>query len=138
MAQLFRLDSCCAATCCSFVVAWAKRVHDVIQAATGCMMVSTPVPAGAQYAEADGLHEVLIYPTTVELVGGAQDGSVATPSFSVDLDALRGVLDKVVDFGWEAHGHSETETPNVWLEGSHAGHNVLLRVLAFAPGTRSL
>ncbi|MEK6233804.1 MAG: hypothetical protein N2C14_03745, partial [Planctomycetales bacterium] len=108
-------------------------LHEVIQAATCCMLVSTPVPAGVQYAEEDGLHEVLVYPTPVELMGGAQDGRVATPSFSVDLDALRGVLDKIVDFGWEAHGHSETETPHVWLEGSHAGHNVLLRVLAFAP-----
>ncbi|MEK6236391.1 MAG: hypothetical protein N2C14_16920, partial [Planctomycetales bacterium] len=47
-------------------------LHDVIQAATGCMTVSTSVPAGAQYAEADGLYEVLVYPTPVELMGGAQ------------------------------------------------------------------
>ncbi|MEK6238368.1 MAG: hypothetical protein N2C14_26930 [Planctomycetales bacterium] len=44
-------------------------LHDVIQAATGCMMVSTSVPAGAQCAEADGLHEILFYPTPVELMG---------------------------------------------------------------------
>ncbi|MEK6235780.1 MAG: hypothetical protein N2C14_13815, partial [Planctomycetales bacterium] len=96
---------------------------EVIEAAIACMMVSAPVPPGVQYAEEDGLHEVLVYPTPM---GGAQDGGTATPSFSVDLEAFRGVLDKVVDFGWEAHGHSETETPHVWLEGSHAGHNVLL------------
>ncbi|MEK6233633.1 MAG: hypothetical protein N2C14_02890, partial [Planctomycetales bacterium] len=69
-------------------------LHDVIQAATGCMTVSTSVPAGAQYAEADGLYEVLVYPTPVELMGGAQDGGTATPSFSVDLEAFRAVLDK--------------------------------------------
>ncbi|MEK6238921.1 MAG: hypothetical protein N2C14_29755 [Planctomycetales bacterium] len=56
---------------------------------TNCMMVSTPVPASAQYAEADGLYEVLVYPTPVELMGGAQDGGTATPSFSADLAALR-------------------------------------------------
>ncbi|MEK6234551.1 MAG: hypothetical protein N2C14_07550, partial [Planctomycetales bacterium] len=106
---------------------------EVIEAAIACMMVSAPVPPGVQYAEEDGLHEVMLYPTPVELMGGAQDGGTATPSFSVDLEAFRGVLDEVVDFGWEAHGHSETETPHVWLEGSHAGHNVLIRVLAFAP-----
>ncbi|MEK6238190.1 MAG: hypothetical protein N2C14_26040 [Planctomycetales bacterium] len=108
-------------------------LHDVIQAATGCMTVSTPVPAGAQYAEENGLHEVLLYPTPVELMGGAQDGGLATPSFSVDLEAFRGVLDKVVDFGWDAHGDPEHAVPHVWLEGSHAGNNVLLRVLAFPP-----
>ncbi|MEK6235233.1 MAG: hypothetical protein N2C14_11000 [Planctomycetales bacterium] len=51
-------------------------------------MVSAPVPAGAQCAEADGLHEILFYRTPVELVGGG----MATPSFSVDLDTLRDVL----------------------------------------------
>ncbi|MEK6236392.1 MAG: hypothetical protein N2C14_16925 [Planctomycetales bacterium] len=57
---------------------------------------------------------------------------MVTPSFSVDLAAFRAVLDKVVDFGWDAHGDPEHAVPYVWLEGSHAGHDVLIRVLAFA------
>ncbi|MEK6239225.1 MAG: hypothetical protein N2C14_31290 [Planctomycetales bacterium] len=44
------------------------------------------------------------------------------------------MLDEVVDFGWEAHGDPEHAVPYVWLEGTHAGHDVLIRVLAFAPG----
>ncbi|MEK6233299.1 MAG: hypothetical protein N2C14_01155 [Planctomycetales bacterium] len=33
-------------------------LHEIIQAAIACMMVSAPVPPGVQYAEEDGLHEV--------------------------------------------------------------------------------
>ncbi|MEK6233737.1 MAG: hypothetical protein N2C14_03410 [Planctomycetales bacterium] len=97
------------------------------------MMVSTPVPAGAQHADGGWIARDFALSHARGTHGRAQDG-MATPSFSVDLEALRGVLGKVVDFGWEAHGHSETEIPHVWLEGSHAGHDVLIRVLAFAPG----
>ncbi|MEK6235598.1 MAG: endonuclease/exonuclease/phosphatase family protein [Planctomycetales bacterium] len=42
-------------------------LHEVIRAVTCCMMVSTHAPAGAQCAEADGLHEVLVYPTLAAL-----------------------------------------------------------------------
>ncbi|MEK6238513.1 MAG: hypothetical protein N2C14_27660 [Planctomycetales bacterium] len=108
-------------------------LHDLVAAATACMTVSAPGPAGVRYREEDGFYELMLYPTPVELVGGADDGSMVSPLFSVDLEQLRGVMDRVVDFGWEAHGHPGHDGPHVWLEGSQAGHDVLLRVLAFAP-----
>ena len=89
-------------------------------------------PLGLRYREEDGFWEITIYPTPVELVGGAHDGEVVAPGFSLDLEGLRSLFERIDDVGWSALG-SPSEPPNVWIEGLYLGNEILLRVLAHAP-----
>jgi hypothetical protein len=90
-------------------------------------------PLGILYRVEDGFWEVDIFPTPVELVGGAEDGAVVSPAYSLDLEHLRSVIGRVEDFGWNALGRAEGGGPFVWIEGNYQGHALLLRVLAQAP-----
>ncbi len=75
-----------------------------------------------------------MFPNSVELVGGAEDGAVVNPLFSIDLDQLRSAFDRVDDFGWNAFGWNDGDGPFIWVEGVHLGRPVFLRVLAEDPG----
>jgi hypothetical protein len=81
----------------------------------------------------DGFWEVWIYPTPVELVGGAHDGEVVVAGFHLDLEQLRLQFDSVVAFGWNALGLNWPEGPHVAIEGVFQGREVYLQVLAFPP-----
>src|SRR4051812_37831212 len=90
-------------------------------------------PLRLRYREEDGFWEVWIYPTSVELVGGAHDGAVVLPDFSLDLEQLRSAFDSIRDFGWNALGLNDAEGPYVYVEGAYQGREVYLQVLAQAP-----
>ena len=89
---------------------------------------------GLRFLEDDGAWEVLVYPLPVELVGGAHDGAVATPGFSLDVEALRSAFTRVDDLTWNAAtvGPGD-EGPYLSVEGEYRGRAVWLRVLALAP-----
>jgi hypothetical protein len=76
---------------------------------------------------------VVVYLQSVELVGGAEDGEIVSPGFSLDLDGLRGVFDQVHDFAWLAVDLNSDEGSYVSIEGVYQGHEVLVQVLAYAP-----
>jgi hypothetical protein len=78
------------------------------------------------------LWEVMVYPTPVELVGGALDGQVVAPGFCLDIEGLRSLFEQVTDSGWDALG-SPAGGPHVWIEGTCQGHAVFLQVFAHAP-----
>lgn len=90
-------------------------------------------PLGILYGEKDGYWEVDIYPTPVELIGGAEDGAVVSPAFSLDLESVRAAFEQVEDFGWTTIGWPDGNGPFVWIKGSYQGHELLLRILAQAP-----
>lgn len=90
-------------------------------------------PLGILYRVEDGFWEVDIFPTPVELVGGAEDGAVVSPAYSMDLEHLRSLIGRVDDFGWNALGRPDGGGPFVWIEGNYQGQNILLRILAQAP-----
>jgi hypothetical protein len=85
------------------------------------------------YRAEDGFWEVDIYPIPVELVGGAADGAVVTPAFSLDLERLRTAFTRIDDFGWSVLGWADGHGPFVWIEGLCQGRGLFLRVLAHAP-----
>src|SRR4051794_2367031 len=92
---------------------------------------------GLRYRRADEAWDVLVYLLPVEMVGGAHDGGVAAPGFSLDLSALRSAFTRVDGLGWDAHGTDEPNAdsgPCVWVRGEFAEREVWLRVLAYAPG----
>jgi hypothetical protein len=88
---------------------------------------------GCRYGVEDGFVHVLVYPTPVELVGGATDGAVVDADFSLDLEQLRKLFDQVADFGWRALGHHDPGGPHVWVEGVYRGRETLVQIMAVAP-----
>jgi hypothetical protein len=90
-------------------------------------------PLGLRYREEEGFWEVWIYPTPVEVVGGADDGEVLMPGFWLDLEQFRQEFDAVVAFGWNSLGLSWPEGPHVSIEAVFRGREVYLQVLACAP-----
>src|SRR5690349_20532387 len=77
--------------------------------------------------------QVWIYPTPVELVGGAHDGERVVPGFRLDLELLRQEFDSIVASGWDARSLSWPEGPHVSIEGIFRGREVYLQVLTYAP-----
>ena len=92
-------------------------------------------PLGFRWLEEDQFWEVIIYPTPVELIGGAVDGELVAPGFSLDLWALPSVFDEVIDVIWRAHsfGPLDPDGPYISIEGVFQGHHLCLRVLSEAP-----
>ncbi len=109
-------------------------LDDLVEAVAGKMTdESGPGTLGSRYREEDGCWEILIYPMPVELVGGAEDGGIVAPGFSLDLDGLRSLFERVDDFSWQSLGLSDSEGPHVSIEGVYQGHEIYLQVLAYAP-----
>ena len=116
------------------VPAW---LEPLVQAAASSMTPHGPAgPLGLRYRQVDGVWDVLAYALPVEMVGGAHDGGVAAPGFSLDLRALQAAFTRVDALGWDAHGTGPAGAeggPCVSVEGEFAGRKVWLRVLAYAP-----
>ena len=81
--------------------AWLNSLVEVVADATTSQGV--PGPLGFRYSEEDGFWDVLVYPLPVELVGGAHDGGVVSPCFSLDLEEVRAAFTRVDDVAWNAH-----------------------------------
>jgi len=110
---------------------WVKQV---VEAVAEHMTADSPMgPLGYRYGQDEGFWEIDVYATPVELIGGAVDGEVVVPGFSLDLEGLRAAFEVITDFGWQSLGFSQTEGPRVWIEGTFRGKELLLQVLAYAP-----
>ena len=74
-------------------------------------------------------------PTPAELVGGAEDGAVVFPGFSLDVQGLSTAFEELVGVCWQAQplGPHGQEGPYLSFEGVYDGHDVWLRVLGEAP-----
>ena len=113
--------------------AWLTALVEVV---AGCMEAHSPMGAlGWRYHEDDEFVELVVYPTSVELVGGEHNGAIVLPGFSLDMQALQGVFEHVTDLHWHAQGGGpdDNDGPHLSLEGTYQGHLVWLRVLAEAP-----
>ena len=110
---------------------WLSALREAVG---GCVGADSPMgPLGLRYREEEGLWEVWLYPTPVELVGGRHDGEVVVPGFSLDLEQLRACFETVVALSWDALGLNCPEGPHVAIEGVFLGREVCLQVLAYAP-----
>lgn len=108
---------------------WLEALLDVV---AGSMESQGPQETlGFRYGEEDGVWEVFVYPTPVELVGGDLDGAIVSPGFFIDLEEVRSALDRVVAVQWLASDLSEAS--EVLIEGVYDGHGVVLHILAEAP-----
>jgi len=112
-------------------------IESLVDSISDCIEADTPMgPLGYRYRVDEGFAEVAVYPTPVELVGGAQDGEVVLPIFSLDLKQFLSVFSVVT------HVHFRTGTLNpydevgihVSIEGEYKGQEVWLLILADPPG----
>ena len=82
--------------------AWMETLVEVISA---CVEAQSPMgPLGYRYLAQGDPCELLVYPTPVELVGGAEDGAVVLPGFSLDLHVLLAHFDRVEACQWSPNG----------------------------------
>jgi len=106
----------------------------LLEAVSASLEPESPMgPLALRSGEEEGFWEVDVYPSPVELLGGADDGALAFPPFSLDLEQLRVTFARIDSTGWNSFGWYDEEGPFVWIEGSFQGHDVFLRVLAQAP-----
>jgi hypothetical protein len=108
---------------------------ELVEGVAGCMEAHSLMgPLGWRYHEDEELVELVIYPTPVELVGGEHDGTIVIPGFSLDVQALQAVFERVTALDWHTHDVGPNDDgPHISLEGTYQGHAVWLRVLAEAP-----
>ncbi len=98
------------------------------------MTADSPMgPLGYRYGEEEGYWDVDVYPTPIELVGGASDGEVVVPGFALDVDKLRATFDRIEALVWHSLGFPHDEGPRLVVEGVYQGREVFLQVLACAP-----
>ena len=107
---------------------------NLIESVAGNLTGDSPAgPLGMRYREEDDFWEISIYPTPVELLGGAHDGEIVIPGFSLDIEGLRSVFAEIRDMGWNSLGLLGNEGPYVWVEGIFQGHEVYVQILADSP-----
>jgi hypothetical protein len=108
----------------------------LVDAAGDCMEVHCECgPLAFRWGSDRDLWEVRIYYAPGEAVGGADDGAMLAPGFTLDLTRLTSVFDKLTEVCWRSHsfGPHDQEGPHVSMEGVYQGHHVWLQVLAEAP-----
>jgi hypothetical protein len=110
---------------------WLESLRDAV---ASCIECESPMgPLGLRYFQEEGFWEGLVFPTPVELVGGACDGEVVVPDFWLDLEWLREQFESISDLGWNALGLNAPEGPYINVAGIFRGREVFLQVLAYAP-----
>lgn len=91
-------------------------------------------PLAWHFWQEEELHHLLLYPTTVRFVGGAQDGQEGLPGFSLDVLAVISLFEQVEAVIWTTQGLApDDEGPRVSIEGLYQGRDVWLRILAEPP-----
>jgi hypothetical protein len=109
-------------------------LDNLVETVAGNMeAISAMGPLVFRYGEEEGFWEVILYPSPVELVGGAVDGEVVAPGFTLDLEGLRSAFEKIDAFSWNSIGFHDGERPYIAIEGEIQGQHVYLQVLAYAP-----
>lgn len=114
--------------------AWMETLVDIV---ANCMEPHGALgPLGYRWRNEADQWEIWVYPTPAELVGGADDGAVVLPGFSLDVQQLSSAFEDIEDVRWQAHpfGPHDTEGEHVSFEGVYNGHGVWLLVLSHAPG----
>jgi hypothetical protein len=111
---------------------WLTSLVDVVGS---CMEAHSPQgPLAFRWGEEEGFWEVMVYPTPGEVVGGADDGALLVPGFSLDVQELTAVFEEVVAVHWrsQSFGPHDDVGPHIAVEGVFQGHQVYLQVLAEA------
>jgi hypothetical protein len=85
-----------------------------------CLELNSPGGMSWRFVEDD--HLLIIAPSTIEMVGGRDDGESIFPSFHLDVGDLAGVFDEPPQISWS------TREQTVSLEGKIAGKDAWIEV----------
>jgi hypothetical protein len=111
--------------------AWMEELVETVAAV---MTAYGPIgPLGLRYGEEAGWWDIFVYPLPLEMIGGAHDGGLAAPNFTLELQGLLSAFARVDGITWSAHGVETDDSPCICVEGLYQGQAIRLRVLAFAP-----
>ena len=113
----------------------STRLQALVEAVASCMEAHSAMGAmGWRYLEDDAFVERVVYATPVELVAGEYDGAIVMPGFSLDVQALQEVFERITALQWHVQGFGpgDDDGPHLSIEGTYQGHHVWLRVLAEA------
>ena len=112
-------------------------LHELISHITeGVEATDVSASLGCRYRrdeEEGGAWEVLMYLRPVEIVGGAADGEVVTPGFTLDLQHVCSAFGRIDELKWDALGSPDGDGPQVSVEGLYGSEPVLLHIAARAP-----
>ena len=112
---------------------WLASLIDIV---ADCMEPHNELgPLAFRWGNEDDYWVIVVYPAPAELVGGAADGAVVSPGFSLDVQRLSTVLEELVAVHWQAHtfGPEDQDGPYISFEGVYCGHEVYLQILSVAP-----
>lgn len=108
----------------------------LVDAVGNCMEVHCAAgPLAFRWGSEDDFWEVMVYCAPGEAVGGAEDGAVLVPGFSLDVSELMSIFEELRDSHWQSHsfGPHGHKGSHISIEGVFQGHHVYLQVLAEAP-----
>lgn len=119
------------ATSLQWITDLAKRVLDEI------LPIDPLAPVGCHHflnAES-AQHEITLFVSKTEVVGGADDGRLHDSRFCLDLNGIYGMFELVTDFRWQTSrvGQEDELGAHIAIEGVYLGNPVSLRILAEAP-----
>ena len=112
---------------------WLESLVDVI---AECMEPHNVMgPLAFRWRNENDHWEITVYPTPAELIGGAEDGAVVSPGFSLDVQNLSTLFEELVDVRWQAQafGPNDHLGQHISVEGVYYGHEIYLQVLSEAP-----
>jgi hypothetical protein len=92
-------------------------------------------PLAFRWRQEGDFWEIAVYYTPGEVIGGAEDGAVIVPGFSLHLQELISAFEKVTGASWcsQSFGPHDSRGAHISIEGVYQGHEVWLQVLAEAP-----
>ena len=116
----------------SYQPAWMESIIDVV---ANCMEPHGELALGYRWRNEDDYWEIWVYPTPAELVGGAADGTVVSPGFSLDVQGVSTSFEELEAVQWRAQpfGPHDQDGEHLSFEGVYDGHDVWLLVLSQAP-----
>ena len=113
--------------------AWMESLIEIV---ANCMEpISELGPLAYRWCNEDDHWEIWVYPAPAELVGGAGDGAVVSPGFSLDIQELSSAFEELEDVRWQAQafGPHDQVGRNLSFEGVYKGRGIWLLVLSEAP-----
>lgn len=92
-------------------------------------------PVGCHYSFHEDMHEISLFVSSTEVVGGANDGQRINSRFVVDVIDLVTLLDELDSITWQAHLIDEEDDlgPHLSIGGVYKGERVWLRILSETP-----
>ena len=112
-----------------------EPLEQLIQTISDCLEAHSEMRLGFRYWEEDDVTQLMVHPLSVELIGGADDGSILLPGFSLDIHSLAIAFDQIHAIYWISQGFtpSDPEGAHLSIEGHYHGKSMWIRIMAAAP-----